>query len=46
VEVRARKNGYGIALPDGWLSEHPLTQLDLEQEAGRLAPAGYVVALL
>ncbi len=46
VEVRARKNGYGIALPSGWLSEHPLTQLDLEQEAERLAPAGYVVALL
>jgi exopolyphosphatase/guanosine-5'-triphosphate,3'-diphosphate pyrophosphatase len=30
-----------LRFPDGWLAEHPLTQLELEQEAQRLVPAGY-----
>ena len=46
IELRARKNGYGVGLPSGWLDENPLTRLDLEQEAARLAPLGIDVALL
>jgi exopolyphosphatase/guanosine-5'-triphosphate,3'-diphosphate pyrophosphatase len=30
-----------IAFPRGWLDEHPLTAIDLEQEAGYLAAAGF-----
>ena len=29
-----------LSFPDDWLSSHPLTQLELEQEAERLATAG------
>ncbi len=46
VELRARRDGYGVGLPAGWLDENPLTALDLEQEAARLAPSGHVVVLL
>jgi exopolyphosphatase/guanosine-5'-triphosphate,3'-diphosphate pyrophosphatase len=30
-----------IAFPRGWLDEHPLTAIDLEQESGYLAAAGF-----
>jgi len=29
-----------LTFPDGWLSQHPQTRLELEQEAERLVPAG------
>ncbi len=29
-----------VRFPDGWLKDHPLTQLELEQEATRLTDAG------
>lgn len=46
IELRARKNGYGVGLPPGWLDDNPLTRLDLEQEAARLAPLAVEMALL
>lgn len=35
-------DGVSVALrfPEGWLTEHPLTQMELEQEAERLAASG------
>jgi exopolyphosphatase/guanosine-5'-triphosphate,3'-diphosphate pyrophosphatase len=30
-----------LRFPGGWLSAHPLTQLELEEEAQRLVPAGH-----
>ena len=32
-----------LSFPDDWLAGHPLTQLELEQEAERLAAAGMVL---
>ncbi|MGQ9660325.1 MAG: exopolyphosphatase [Thermochromatium sp.] len=32
-----------LSFPDNWLAAHPLTQLELEQEAERLAAAGVVL---
>lgn len=32
-----------LSFPDAWLPSHPLTQLELEQEAERLAAAGLVL---
>jgi exopolyphosphatase / guanosine-5'-triphosphate,3'-diphosphate pyrophosphatase len=29
-----------LRFPEGWLDQHPLTRLELEEEAGRLVPAG------
>lgn len=40
VAIEALKAGYALRFPEGWLSERPLVQADLEQERQRLAPAG------
>jgi exopolyphosphatase / guanosine-5'-triphosphate,3'-diphosphate pyrophosphatase len=39
LEVRADGDGLALRFPDAWLARHPLTQLELEQEAERLATA-------
>ncbi len=36
VQVSASKSTLTLRFPDGWLDAHPLTKLDLEQEAGYL----------
>jgi exopolyphosphatase/guanosine-5'-triphosphate,3'-diphosphate pyrophosphatase len=42
---RLQADGERLALrfPDDWLAQHPLTQLELEQEAERLATAGVIL---
>lgn len=37
---RATRPGVALAFPAKWLDDHPLTKLDLEQEADYLAPSG------
>jgi exopolyphosphatase/guanosine-5'-triphosphate,3'-diphosphate pyrophosphatase len=41
-EVRATADGdrLRLAFPQGWLDAHPLTRVDLEQEADYLRAAG------
>ena len=36
VSLKVRGNQIKLEFPDGWLARHPLTQLDLAQEAGYL----------
>ncbi|MBL8862057.1 MAG: Ppx/GppA family phosphatase [Planctomycetes bacterium] len=43
VAIEARKSGYALRFPDGWLAERPLVQADLEQERQRLREAGYEI---
>jgi exopolyphosphatase / guanosine-5'-triphosphate,3'-diphosphate pyrophosphatase len=45
--VRARAAGRTLALEfaEGWLETHPLTRVDLDQEARYLQAAGYVLSL-
>ncbi|NEV62886.1 exopolyphosphatase [Thiorhodococcus minor] len=38
--LEADGDGLRLSFPDDWLATHPLTQLELEQEAERLASAG------
>lgn len=38
--LQANANVLTLSFPDNWLADHPLTQLELEQEAERLAVAG------
>lgn len=38
--VRAENNRLILRFPEGWLARHPLTRLEFEQEAERLAAAG------
>jgi exopolyphosphatase/guanosine-5'-triphosphate,3'-diphosphate pyrophosphatase len=42
-EIRLQVKGKQVelAFPRGWLEEHPLTAIDLEQEAENLAAAGF-----
>ncbi|HXH65227.1 MAG TPA: exopolyphosphatase [Mariprofundaceae bacterium] len=42
--VAAGNERIALQFPDGWLDEHPLTRVDLEQERGLLQPAGVVLA--
>jgi exopolyphosphatase/guanosine-5'-triphosphate,3'-diphosphate pyrophosphatase len=46
IGIEARKGGYMLDFPKGWLDDNPLTRADLEQEAARLVPAGIVIAIL
>ena len=41
VGLAARGRALELTFPRGWLAEHPLTALDLEQEAEYLSVAGY-----
>lgn len=45
VGIVARKEEYLLTFPAGWLAENPLLRADLEQEAERIAPAGYGMGL-
>lgn len=45
LAIEARKSGYVLRFPDGWLAERPLVLADLEQERQRLAPAGFDVEI-
>jgi len=41
ITFRPFRNRLVLEFPKGWLSEHPMTRLDLEKEAIRLAPLGF-----
>jgi exopolyphosphatase/guanosine-5'-triphosphate,3'-diphosphate pyrophosphatase len=45
VGIQAKKSGYLLDFPKGWLDENPLMRADLEQEAEKLEPAGFEVAI-
>jgi exopolyphosphatase/guanosine-5'-triphosphate,3'-diphosphate pyrophosphatase len=45
IGITAKKDGYLLDFPKGWLDENPLTRADLEQEAERVEPAGFEVAI-
>ncbi len=40
-QVNAGNKRLELVFPDGWLDEHPLTRLDLDQESTWLASVGY-----
>lgn len=44
LHLTAEDHQLTLEFPDNWLSHQPLTQADLEQEAGYLANAGYTLA--
>lgn len=44
-ELRAQGDTLSLGFPDDWLSAHPLTQLELEQETILLAAAGITLGL-
>ncbi len=39
--VEGKPDGLTLQFPDGWLDEHPLTRLDLDQERDYLAAIGF-----
>ncbi len=41
IRLAARGRNADLQFPRGWLGEHPLTAIDLEQEAAWLAAAGF-----
>jgi exopolyphosphatase/guanosine-5'-triphosphate,3'-diphosphate pyrophosphatase len=41
LRLAVKGNSAEIGFPRGWLDEHPLTAIDLEQESGYLAAAGF-----
>ena len=41
LRLAAKGRGAEISFPRGWLADHPLTAIDLEQEAEYLAGAGF-----
>lgn len=43
VAIEARKSGYALTFPDGWLAERPLVLADLGQERERLAESGFEI---
>ncbi len=45
IGIEARKGGYMLDFPKGWLEENPLIRADLEQEAARVEPAGFEIAI-
>ncbi|MBK1730475.1 exopolyphosphatase [Thiococcus pfennigii] len=42
-QLRVEGEAIRLEFPDGWLARHPLTQLELEEEAARLATAGFTL---
>jgi exopolyphosphatase/guanosine-5'-triphosphate,3'-diphosphate pyrophosphatase len=38
--LQVQENALSLSFPDHWLDKHPLTRVELEQEAGTLATAG------
>lgn len=46
VSFRARGNQIKLEFPDEWLSKHPLTQLDLDQEASYLKTIGHTLTVI
>lgn len=45
IELKAKEKKVQVGLPAGWLNHHPLTELDLVQEAGYLKSVGYELAV-
>jgi exopolyphosphatase/guanosine-5'-triphosphate,3'-diphosphate pyrophosphatase len=45
LKISAKKNGYALKFPEGWLDGNPLTRADIEEEAERLAAIGFEVSL-
>jgi exopolyphosphatase/guanosine-5'-triphosphate,3'-diphosphate pyrophosphatase len=45
VEVRVKDDRIQLHFPHGWLSRHPLTELDLAQEATYLKAASYELSI-
>jgi exopolyphosphatase/guanosine-5'-triphosphate,3'-diphosphate pyrophosphatase len=45
VRFTAKKNGYALEFPEGWLDGNPLTRADLEEEKARLASVGLEVEI-
>jgi exopolyphosphatase/guanosine-5'-triphosphate,3'-diphosphate pyrophosphatase len=41
IRLAVKGKNAELAFPRGWLGEHPLTALDLEQETEYLASAGF-----
>jgi exopolyphosphatase/guanosine-5'-triphosphate,3'-diphosphate pyrophosphatase len=41
IRIAVKARGADLTFPRGWLDEHPLTAIDLEQEAGYLEAAGF-----
>ena len=41
--LQVREEDVCLTFPDGWLARHPLTRLELEEEAARLAAAGFTL---
>ena len=46
IKYTAREELLTIQFPDGWLNDHPLTQADLEREAGQLQETGLRLQLI
>ena len=45
IRLAAKGKSAELTFPRGWLDEHPLTAIDLEQEAGYLEAAGFKLKL-
>lgn len=45
VKLAVKKSGYVLSFPPEWLDGNPLTRADIEEEAERLAPLGFEVAV-
>jgi exopolyphosphatase/guanosine-5'-triphosphate,3'-diphosphate pyrophosphatase len=45
LKMSAKKNGYALKFPGGWLDGNPLTRADLEEETSRLAPLEFAVEI-
>jgi len=45
IRLAAKARSVELTFPRGWFDEHPLTAIDLEQEAGYLEAAGFKLKL-
>ena len=43
ARLEAEENRLSLVFPETWLADHPLTQLELEQEANYLESAGFLL---
>jgi exopolyphosphatase/guanosine-5'-triphosphate,3'-diphosphate pyrophosphatase len=43
INIKAKKRSIALKFPPGWFDEHPLTQADLEEEAGYLKALGHTL---
>ena len=46
VSLKVRGNQIKLEFPDDWLNRHPLTQLDLEQEASYLKSIDHTLTVV